>query len=93
MDVLVKAEKCHSQAQEVSTFMQSFGFDLEGKTILEMGRYDGIHALYLSQHSKTTVTASDISKYYIVQRLGDRLSEESQGQQNSQLDCLRERCF
>jgi SAM-dependent methyltransferase len=65
------------------------GQPLSGQ-ILEIGCYDGAVAFRLARLPNTSVTASDMARYYVVQRPGEP-SEAEVGAQQDVLAALRER--
>ena len=62
---------------------------LEGR-ILEVGCYDGASAYQLARRAGTSVVASDLARYYVVQRPGATVDPDLSGQQDL-LARIRER--
>ena len=88
--VRAKAEACEDAVGNTARLLASYGVSLQGKRVLEVGCYDGLHSLKLSKHVGATVTASDMSSYYVVQRPGDTPDDASLMQQNTWLGSLRD---
>lgn len=82
-----KAEKIVGEASALATTLG--GRPLAGR-ILEIGCYDGAVAFQLARRGGTEVVASDMARYYIVQRPGEP-GDSQIGPQLTALAALRER--
>src|SRR5206468_10664880 len=90
-EVLVdRARKAEKSVSEASALVASVaGVPLAGR-ILEIGCYDGSVAFQLARRDETVVVASDLAKYYVVQRPGEPAAGDVDAQQVA-LGELRER--
>lgn len=88
-----KANVCRQNVNDLVLFLEAYGIELRGKSLLEIGCYDGIHAYQLSKLTGKVVIASDISRYYIVQQQGSTLNESSIAYQGASLNELRDHCI
>lgn len=82
-----KAEKIVAEASTLVVMLA--GRPLAGR-ILEIGCYDGAVAFQLASRGGTEVVASDMARYYAVQRPGDPADSDIRPQQDA-LGALRER--
>jgi SAM-dependent methyltransferase len=90
-EVLVgRARKAEQVTAEAATLVATLtGRPLAGR-ILEVGCYDGAAAYQLSKRVGTTLVASDMARYYVIQRPGNPDESEVEAQQ-AVLAELRER--
>ena len=85
-----RARKAVNSAREASTAVgAAAGARLAGR-ILEVGCYDGAVAFQLAKGGDTEVVASDMARYYVVQRPGEPEDAEIARQQDA-LAAIRER--
>ncbi len=85
-----RARKSARTVDEASAIIAAAaGVPLTGR-ILEIGCYDGAVAFQLAGRPGTSVVASDLARYYVVQRPGDPADDELDAQQAA-LASLRER--
>jgi 2-polyprenyl-3-methyl-5-hydroxy-6-metoxy-1,4-benzoquinol methylase len=88
--VLTRARKSAKTVDEASTILTATaGVPLTGR-LLEVGCYDGAIAFRLAQRPDTTVVASDLARYYVVQRPGEP-SDANLESELAALDAIRER--
>jgi len=88
-----KAKVCMKNVNELELLLGAYGMSLQGKSLLEVGCYDGIHAYQLSGLTGKVVIASDISSYYIVQQQGCKVDEPTLTNKQGHLDELRNHCI
>ena len=85
-----RARKAVNSAREASTtVLAATGAPLAGR-ILEVGCYDGAVAFQLAKSGGKEVVASDMARYYVVQRPGEPEDAEIARQQDA-LAAIRER--
>ena len=85
-----RATKAAKTIAEASTLVAvTAGVPLEGR-ILEVGCYDGASAFQLALRTGTSVVASDLARYYVVQRPGATVDPDLSEQQEL-LARIRER--
>jgi SAM-dependent methyltransferase len=85
-----RARAAATSAREAYALIETLtGHELSGR-ILEIGCYDGAMAFRLAQRPGTHVVASDLARYYVVQRPGDP-SEDKLAAQQAVLARIRER--
>jgi SAM-dependent methyltransferase len=85
-----RARKAAKSVAEASTLVAATtGLPLAGR-ILEIGCYDGSIAFQLAGRGGTEVVASDMARYYVVQRPGEPADADI-GPQQAALATLRER--
>jgi SAM-dependent methyltransferase len=84
---LRKAEKSVAEAERLLTLTAGAG--VTGR-ILEVGCYDGSAAYELSRRAGTSIVASDMARYYVVQRPGEPEGQAVEAEQD-RLVRLRER--
>ncbi|HEV7604427.1 MAG TPA: methyltransferase domain-containing protein [Candidatus Limnocylindrales bacterium] len=85
-----RARKAATVVAEASTLVgAATGRPLAGR-ILEVGCYDGAAAYQLASRPGTEVVASDLARYYLVQRPGSS-TDADLGPQQALLDDIRER--
>jgi SAM-dependent methyltransferase len=86
----IRARKAERSVAEASALVATAaGARLSGR-VLEIGCYDGSVAFQLAKRDGMEVVASDMARYYIVQRPGDPDATDLGGQQED-LALLRER--
>ncbi len=85
-----RARKAVNSAREASSFVEAAaGTQLAGR-ILEVGCFDGAVAFQLAKGDDVEVVASDMARYYVVQRPGEPEEAEITRQQDA-LAAIRER--
>ena len=85
-----RARKAVTSAREASTFVAAaVGSPLAGR-ILEVGCFDGAVAFQLAVRGGAEVVASDMARYYVVQRPGEPEDSEIARQQDA-LRAIRDR--
>ena len=86
-----RARKAAKVVAEASTLVETItGKPLAGR-ILEIGCYDGAAAFHLAGRSGTQVVASDLARYYVVQRPGVTVDDADIPRQQALLADIRER--
>jgi SAM-dependent methyltransferase len=69
-DLAGRARKARSVVDEARALTQAVAGAVPTGRILEIGCYDGAVAFHLSRETANTVVASDLARYYVVQRPG-----------------------
>lgn len=78
-------DRARADVRKLVGMLGSFGFDLKGKTVLEVGCYGGAHSFALAEAGAARVIASDMTSYYVKQSHADTNAAE----QDNRLEALR----
>lgn len=79
------------KTREIVNFLEKRSIKTRDKKILEIGCYDGSKSFALAECGARQVVGSDVSKYYINERINEKLSKKSSTRQNNFLYKLREK--
>jgi 2-polyprenyl-3-methyl-5-hydroxy-6-metoxy-1,4-benzoquinol methylase len=78
-------ERARGDVKKLVRMLGSFGFDVKGKTILEVGCYHGAHSFALAEAGAAHVIASDMTSYYVKQSY----APTDASQQDNRLEAVR----
>lgn len=84
-------EQARASVRSAAAVLQSHGISLRGMRVLEAGCYSGARAFALAAEGAAEVVGSDIPAYYLLQKSGVAVSEETLEAQRCRLRSIRER--
>lgn len=70
-DLRLRGTWYRDSVTDALAFLRSVGFEIAGKSVLEVGCYDGIRTFALHKAGAAKITGSDISRYYLTHRPKD----------------------
>ena len=79
----------HEKFHSVNSFLDTFSVSIGGKSILEIGAYDGVTACMLAESGAQSVLGIDIAAYYLNQAVDESVNPESVESKNRELEDKR----
>lgn len=84
-----KVDYCSSMVSEMLSFLSAHGFHVEGKSVMEVGCFDGIKTFPILSAGAAHVTGSDINRYYVLDKPASEATEDDLKRVEEYLRTLR----